>query len=117
MRRSAFTRRASVWVSLMSACRTVIACLISIVRLVGVGFCAEGLSKSEKVRGGEGEIDGPRVYSGEAGGRGVLKETGRLGLGAHQFSESERLRASLRVAAGLRDPREVLLLPRSAGGT
>jgi hypothetical protein len=96
MHHLAFTHRVSVWVSLMSVCRAVIACLISIVRLVGVGFCsAEGLSKSEKVRGGEGEIDGPRVYSGEAGGSGVLKETGRSGLGARQFSKSERFGAGL----------------------
>jgi hypothetical protein len=75
------------------------------------------------VRGGRGNSEG--------GGEGLLNEVGRLGLGARQFGESERLGRlwggslcggrSLQSLEGQvwgsRDLQEVRTLLRSAGGT
>src|SRR6202050_4025271 len=90
MRRSAL----ACWVSV---CRVVIARLMSVARLAGVRLCSvNGLSKSGGAGNGEGRTDGPGVYGGEREcGSGVLKETGRSGLGAHQFGESKRLGVGL----------------------
>ena len=125
--------RCSALACRVSICKVAIARLMSVARLVGVRLCTvEGLSKLGGAGNGEGRIDGPGVYGGEGEcGSGVLKETGQSGLGARQFGESERFGAGLGEPAcgsgslrysewlglGLRDPREVLLSPRSAGGT